>query len=221
MHNIAPSHLHTETHSRGQREKGVVVLARKLTCHSIATCCYGIKEPLGEPRQEEKPGGEWVHSITTEKKTLVYPPWPLCHPSILFTPREVFSLIDPPVPSSSPRALETFTGTPLVLCVLSHPFLSLSRSLLFYRLYQERCSPSIANWLWHWTFITWWLGVFMGEMWERAGACWVEECGLILRVIIMIWHFVSVTGGDYCTRVSQRSRLKTSTHYKDNWLISH
>lgn len=38
----------------------------------------------------------------------------------------------------------------------------------FYRLNQERCSPSIANWLWRWTFITWWLGVCMVEMWERG-----------------------------------------------------
>lgn len=92
----------------------------------------------------------------------------------------------PPVPSSSPRALITFTGTLLVLCVLPHPFLSPFLPVppfSFYRLNQERCSPSIANWLWCWTFITWQLGVCMVEMWERERAerAAGEECGLILR----------------------------------------
>lgn len=96
MHNIMLSLLQWETLSRGQWEKGIAMLARELTCHSIATCCSGTKNPLGEPRQKEKPGREWVSSSSTEKRTLVYPPWPLCHPWILFTPQEVFSLIDPP-----------------------------------------------------------------------------------------------------------------------------
>lgn len=38
----------------------------------------------------------------------------------------------------------------------------------FNRLNQERCSPSIANWLWWWTFITWQLGVYTVEMWDRG-----------------------------------------------------
>lgn len=96
MHDVRLSLLQRETLSGGQWEKRVAVLARELTCHSIATCCYGTKEPLGEARQEEKPAGEWVSYSSAEKKTLVYPPWPLCHLWILFTPREVFSLIDPP-----------------------------------------------------------------------------------------------------------------------------
>lgn len=163
------------------------------------------RSPLGELRQEEKPGGEWVSSSSTEKKTLVYPPWPLCHPWILFTPREAFSLIDPPGPSSSPRALATFTVSHSCLqCSASSFSLSLS---LFYSLNQERCSPSIANWLWRWTFITWWLGVCMVVMWE-SGSVLGEKCGLILGVIIMITHFISVTGDDHCTRVSWTSFWK-------------
>lgn len=92
------SHVHwRETPSGGQWEKRGAALARELTCHSTATCCSRTIEPLGEPHQEEKPVGEWVSSIFSEEKTLVYPPWPLCHPWILFTPREVFSRMDPPL----------------------------------------------------------------------------------------------------------------------------
>lgn len=78
-----------------------------------------------ESRREEKPGGEWVSSSSTEKKTSVYSPWPLCHPWILFTPREVLSPIEPPRhgPPSLPRTLATFIGTLLVLCDLPHPFI--------------------------------------------------------------------------------------------------
>lgn len=43
---------------------------------------------------------------------------------------------------------------------LSHSF--------FYRLNQERCSPSVANWLKHRTFITWQLGVCRVEMHEKG-----------------------------------------------------
>lgn len=82
-------------------------------------------EPLGESRREEKPGGEWVSSSSTEKKTSVYSPWPLCHPWILFTPREVLTPIEAPRhgPPSLPRALATFIGTLHVLCDLPHPFI--------------------------------------------------------------------------------------------------
>lgn len=63
----------------------------------------------------------------------------------------------PPFPSSWPRTLATFSGIILVFCVLPHLLLSLAA--FFYGLNQERCSPSIANWLRRWTFITWRLGV--------------------------------------------------------------
>lgn len=112
-YNITRSALHWETHSRGHEEKGLLVLDRDLTWHPPATCCYDSKEPLGEPRQKEKQGEEWVNSSSAEKKALFYPPWPLCHPWILFTPQEVFSLIDP-LPHFF--TLTTLWGIFLVLC---------------------------------------------------------------------------------------------------------
>lgn len=86
----------------------------------------------------------------------------------IYATGSVFSNRPPPPPdgaSSSPRALATFTGTLLVFCVLILFFLSFP-PFFFYRLNQEKCSPSIANWLWRWTFITWWLEVCMVDMWE-------------------------------------------------------
>lgn len=153
-----------ETPSGGQGEKRGAALARELTCHSTATCCSSTKEPLGEPHQEEKPVGEWGSSIFSEEKTLVYPPWPLCHPWILFTPREVFSLMDP-----LQRSLFSASRSRHIHREPSPPLCSVSS---FYLLNQERCSPSIANRLGHWTFITRWLEVCVAQMWEtreRAG----------------------------------------------------
>lgn len=197
-------HFHCrEMLSRGHWEKGVAVLAQELTCQSTATCCYGTKEPLGEARREEKPGGEWVSSSSTEKKTLVYSPWPLCHPWILFTPREVFSLIEPPRHGLPflPRTLATFTGTLLVFCDLPHPFISPPFPFI-YGLNQGRCSPSIANWLRRWTFITWWLEVCMVEMWEWGNALGSNagsSSGWSSRS-----HTLSVTQGTTSVHVSQR-----------------
>lgn len=82
----------------------------------------------------------------------------------IYATGSLFSNPPPLVPSSLPHALPTITGTLLVFCVLLHLF----SPSFFNRLNQERCSPSIANWLWWWTFITWQLGVYTVEMWDKG-----------------------------------------------------
>lgn len=118
-------------------------------------------------------------SKSAKKKTLFYPSWSLCHPWILPTPQEVLFFNRPPLaPHFSLHTLTTFTRSVLLCSVSSF---SLTCSLL-YGLNQERCSPSIANWLRHLTFITWQLGVAMTEVLERG-----SESGLFLEELVMIW----------------------------------
>lgn len=100
-----------------------------------------------------------------EEDSRLSPMTTLSSMNTIYATGSLFSNRPPNGPPSSLRTLATFTGTLLVLCVLPHPILSLF-SLFFYRLNQERCSLSIANWLWRSIFITWWLEVCMVEMWE-------------------------------------------------------
>lgn len=140
-------------------------------------------------RKKSQPENESTLS-STEKKTLVYPPWPLCHPWILFTPREVFSLMDPPCSLFiAPHPRHIHAVPPCCLCPASSFSLTLS---FFYSPNQGRCSPSIANWLGLWTFITRQQEVCTVEMWESgsvlSGGMWAHP-----RDRRYITHGISVT----------------------------
>lgn len=213
MHNITLSLLHSRNTQQGSAGEGGSCVGPRVDLPLHCYLLLGTKGPLGELRQEEKPGGEWVSPSSTEKKTLVSPPWPLCHPWILFTPREVFSLIDPPGSLFFASRSHHIHRDPSCLLFSASSF---SLFPFFYRLNQERCSPSIANWLWRWTFITWWLGVCLVEMWEseRVGrGMWAHPQGHHYDETLHQCHGLHTrfTGG--AVRNQDRS-------YKDNWLMS-
>lgn len=165
---ISPFYSCRENLSRGQREKGGFWCgAGSRPATSLLPAASAQRSPSASQRmsqlqlsREEDPH---LSSMTTlSSMNTVYATGSLSS-NRTPTPK-------PLQPPACTTTITSFTGTLLIFYVLSHPFLSLIPLFFFYRLNQERCSLSIANWLKHWTFITWQLGVCWVEMHEKRSA---------------------------------------------------
>lgn len=137
----------------------------------------------------------------------------------IYATGSLFSNRPPHGPSSSPRALATFTGTLLVFCVLPHPFLSLfppfflqpkSREML-----PKHCKLIMALNIYY--MMAGGLRGHDASVRERAG-----ERNAGSSSGSSLWsHALSVSQGTTAAHVPQRTCWKTRTNYEDTWLLSH
>lgn len=131
----------------------------------------------------------------------------------IYTTGSLFSNRPPSLTSSlSPLSEESFLSS-----VFRRPFLSLIL-VFFYRANQERCSPSIANWLKIWTFITWQLGICVAERHKNGSVLcrgmWAQSQGHHYNRTLSQSH----EDGDL--RFTQEFVKKTWTNDEHNYIKS-
>lgn len=205
MHNITLSLLLRETLSRGQWEKRVACVGPRV---DLPLHCYLLLRHKGAPwwaasgRKARRRMSQL--ELRREEDPRLSPMTTLSSMNTIYATGSLFSNRPPPGPSSSPRALATFTGNLLVSCVLPHPFLSLFPLFIFLQTKSREMLPKHCKLIMALNIYYMMVGGLHGgdvRERERAGGRNVgSSSGSSL------WsHTLSVSWGT-CTRVSQRNR---------------